>query len=86
MFNTKRKINALFNRRSNQVLFLSRARRTGGPAGGGDAALSGYVRAPARCGFYNVDGAVDQEKLAMLIPKGQVRNAAVSASMHVLLR
>lgn len=38
----------------------------------GRAALSGYVRSPTRCGFYNELGAVDEGRLAGLIPQGQV--------------
>ena len=30
------------------------------------------MRSPARCGFYNEVGAVDEERLAALIPKGEV--------------
>lgn len=35
-------------------------------------ALSGYVRSPTRCGFYNELGTVDEGRLAGLIPQGQV--------------
>lgn len=38
------------------------------------AALSGYVRSPVRCGFYNEVGAIDEERLAGLIPRGQVKS------------
>lgn len=38
-----------------------------------EAALSGYARSPERCGFYNDLGAVDEGRLAQLIPKGEVR-------------
>ncbi|CBN76546.1 expressed unknown protein [Ectocarpus siliculosus] len=36
-----------------------------------EAALSGYVRSPARCGFYDEFGAIDEGRLALLIPQGQ---------------
>lgn len=40
----------------------------------GVPALSGYVRSPVRCGFYNEVGAIDEERLAGLIPRGQVKS------------
>eukprot|EP00903_Cladosiphon_okamuranus_P007230 g7017.t1 len=36
-----------------------------------EASLSGYVRSPARCGFYDEVGTIDEERLAGLIPPGQ---------------
>ncbi|CAM9318093.1 unnamed protein product [Hapterophycus canaliculatus] len=36
-----------------------------------EAELSGYVRSPVRCGFYNELGAIDEGRLAGLIPQGQ---------------
>lgn len=31
------------------------------------------MRSPARCGFYDEVGEVDEKRLAALIPKGEVR-------------
>lgn len=62
------------------LLFGSLSRRQGSETGDDherratthrEAALSGYVRSPARYGFYDEVGAVDEERLAALIPKGE---------------
>lgn len=44
------------------------------------AVLSGYVRSPERCGFYDALGAVDEGRLAGLLPPGEVRTRTHSAN------
>ena len=51
------------------------------------AVLSGYVRSPDRCGFYDAFGSVDEKRLARLIPPGEVvQRQHVALSLIIVSR